>query len=91
MDSESRKRDGAKTVVIFLAVAESESFTRGAEQAHVSQLSLSVQITAMEDELQRHAERVVRELEQAAQTIHELTDAEQGRLLSGPCPPLTAI
>ena len=35
----------------FLAVAECQNFTRGAEKMHVSQPSLSVQIAALEEEL----------------------------------------
>ena len=88
----------------FLAVAECQSFTRGAEKVAVSQPSLSVQIAALEDELgaplfdrlgrqvalteagrlfRDHAQRVMRETELAAQSIQDLTGAEQGRLVVG--------
>lgn len=88
----------------FLAVAECQSFTRGAEKVAVSQPSLSIQIAALEDELgaplfdrlgrhvalteagrllQDHAQRVMRETELAAQSIHDLTGAEQGCLVVG--------
>ena len=88
----------------FLAVAECQSFTRGAEKVSVSQPSLSVQIAALEDELgaplfdrlgrqvalteagrlfRDHAQRVMRETELAAQSIQDLTGAEQGRLVVG--------
>ncbi len=92
----------------FLAVVECENFTRGAERAHVSQPSLSIQIAALEDELgtplfdrlgrhvaltqageilRGHAERVVRETEQATQAIRELTGAEHQGTFSECSPP----
>lgn len=88
----------------FLAVADCQNFTRGAEKVAVSQPSLSVQIAALEDELgaplfdrlgrrvelteagrmfREHAERVVREMELAAQSIRDLIGAEHGRVLVG--------
>jgi LysR family transcriptional regulator, cyn operon transcriptional activator len=88
----------------FLAVAECESFTKGAEKVAISQPSLSVQIAALEYELgaplfdrlgrrvalteagrlfREHAQRVIRETELAAQSVRDLTDAEQGRLVVG--------
>lgn len=88
----------------FMAVAECESFTKGAEKVAISQPSLSVQIAALEYELgaplfdrlgrrvalteagrlfREHAQRVIRETELAAQTVRDLTGAEQGRLVVG--------
>lgn len=88
----------------FLAVARHENFTRAAEQVHVSQPSLSVQVAALEEELgtrlfdrlgrkvaltqagelfRQHAERALRELEQAAEVVRELEGAKRGRLTVG--------
>jgi LysR family cyn operon transcriptional activator len=88
----------------FLAVVAAQNFTRAAETVHVSQPSLSIQISALEDELgaklfdrlgrkvaitqagelfREHAERVVRELEQAVQVVQELRGAQRGRLVVG--------
>lgn len=88
----------------FMAVAAHQNFTRAAEQVHVSQPSLSIQIGALERELgtrlfdrlgrkvvltqagelfRVHAERALRELDQAAQVVHELLGAKRGRLVVG--------
>ncbi|MDR4471819.1 MAG: LysR substrate-binding domain-containing protein [Nitrospira sp.] len=88
----------------FMAVAAHQNFTRAAEQVHVSQPSLSIQIGALERELgtrlfdrlgrkvvltqagelfRVHAERAIRELDQAAQVVHELLGAKRGRLVVG--------
>lgn len=88
----------------FMAVAIHQNFSRAAEQVHVSQPSLSVQIGGLERELgtrlfdrlgrkvvltqagelfRVHAERALRELDQAAQVVHELLGAKRGRLVVG--------
>ena len=88
----------------FMAVASRQNFSRAAEQVHVSQPSLSVQIGELEKELgtrlfdrlgrkviltqagelfRVHAERALRELEQAAHVVHELHGAKRGRLVVG--------
>ncbi|MBX3236205.1 MAG: LysR family transcriptional regulator [Nitrospiraceae bacterium] len=88
----------------FLAVARHQNFTRAAEHVHVSQPSLSVQISGLEEELgtklfdrlgrkvvltqagelfHEHAERAVRELEQAAHIVQELHGAKRGQLVVG--------
>jgi len=88
----------------FMAVAAHQNFSRAAEQVHVSQPSLSVQISGLERELgtrlfdrlgrkvvltqagelfRVHAERALRELDQAAQVVHELLGAKRGRLVIG--------
>ena len=88
----------------FMAVAAHQNFSRAAEHVHVSQPSLSVQISGLEQELgtrlfdrlgrkviltqagelfRAHAERALRELEQAAQVVHELQGAKRGRLIVG--------
>lgn len=88
----------------FLAVVSCQNFTRAAETVHVSQPSLSVQISALEEELgtrlfdrlgrkvvltqagelfRPHAERALRELEHATQTVQELNGAKRGRLVVG--------
>ncbi len=93
-----------RQIQYFLAVARHQNFTRAAEQVHVSQPSLSVQISSLEDELgtklfdrlgrkvvltqagelfHEHAERAVRELEQAAHVVQELHGAKRGQLVVG--------
>jgi LysR family cyn operon transcriptional activator len=88
----------------FMAVAAHQNFSRAAEHVHISQPSLSVQISGLEQELgtrlfdrlgrkviltqagelfRTHAERALRELEQAAQVVHELQGAKRGRLIVG--------
>lgn len=88
----------------FMAVATHQNFSRAAEQVHVSQPSLSVQIGGLERELgtrlfdrlgrkvvltqagelfRVHAERALRELDQAAQVVQELLGAKRGRLVVG--------
>jgi len=88
----------------FMAVAAHQNFSRAAEQVHISQPSLSVQISGLEQELgaplfdrlgrkvvltqagelfRVHAERALRELEQAAHIVHELHGAKRGRLVVG--------
>ncbi|MBL8042754.1 MAG: LysR family transcriptional regulator [Nitrospira sp.] len=88
----------------FMAVATHQNFSRAAEQVHVSQPSLSIQIGGLERELgtrlfdrlgrkvvltqagelfRVHAERALRELDQAAQVVHELLGAKRGRLVVG--------
>ncbi|MCE3223817.1 MAG: Transcriptional regulator, LysR family [Nitrospira sp.] len=88
----------------FMAVATHQNFSRAAEHVHVSQPSLSVQISGLEQELgtrlfdrlgrkvvltqagelfHTHAERALRELEQAAHVVHELHGARRGRLIVG--------
>jgi LysR family cyn operon transcriptional activator len=88
----------------FMAVAAHQNFSRAAEHVHISQPSLSVQISGLEEELgtrlfdrlgrkviltqagelfRTHAERALRELEQAAQVVHELQGAKRGRLIVG--------
>jgi len=88
----------------FMAVAAHQNFSRAAEHVHISQPSLSIQISGLEQELgtrlfdrlgrkviltqagelfRAHAERALRELEQAAQVVHELQGAKRGRLIVG--------
>jgi len=88
----------------FMAVAAYQNFSRAAEQVHVSQPSLSVQIGGLERELGArlfdrlgrkvvltqagelfhvHAERALREVEQAQLAVHELLGAKRGRLVVG--------
>ena len=93
-----------RQIQYFIAVARRQNFTRAAEHVHVSQPSLSVQISRLEQELGTrlfdrlgrkvvltqagelflvHAERALRELEQAAHVVHELHGAQRGRLIVG--------
>lgn len=88
----------------FMAVAAHQNFSRAAEQVHVSQPSLSIQIGGLEKELGTrlfdrlgrkvlltqagelfhvHAERALREVEQAQQAVHELLGEKRGRLVVG--------
>ncbi|GMV51709.1 MAG: transcription regulator LysR family protein [Nitrospira sp.] len=93
-----------RQIQYFMAVAVHQNFTRAAEQVHVSQPSLSVQVAGLERELgtrlfdrlgrtvvltqagelfRPHAERILREVDQATQAVQELTGSQRGRLVIG--------